>query len=224
MPEEQCLIPVEDLLRPDESTCALFDARPPKAAAREANDEKKADDEAARLASREVRAPAPPAPRPPPRRLAIPSSFGGSAVKGRTGPRGDDATLARASPVPVAAEEVAAGVFPAEPSGDVFSPSAGKENRAASPPKKKPRFASFKTAEATEPKPKPKPETQTQTQAEADARRSCRSGDRPAERTRRRGRRGGPRRKKPVAFFAAAGARATRHAPRGGGGGGGGGG
>ena len=30
-------------------------------------------------------------------------------MKGRTGPRGDDATLARASPVPVAAEEVAAG-------------------------------------------------------------------------------------------------------------------
>ena len=145
---ETVLIPAADLRRLNESTCARVEAGPPEAA--ETGD---ADD--ARLASLPA-APAPAAPRPPPRRLDIPSAFAGNAPKGRTGtPRGDAPRVAAS---PVSAAEAAEDMPQEEPSGNA---GAEKENRAGSLPRKKPRFASFKTAATPKPTPKPKPSFKT---------------------------------------------------------------
>ena len=142
---DQVLVPAADLRRLNESACALIEADPPQAPApREADD--------APLASLPA-APAPAAPRPPPRRLAIPSAFAGNAPTRRAGAQEGGAPLAAASPVPGG---VRLGAPPASPPGETGFV-AEKENRAASPPRKKPRFASFKSAQTVRLQPSPIP-------------------------------------------------------------------
>ena len=148
---EACLLPMADLLRPDAFSCALVEA-----ASEEADDAVFVRENASRLA------PAPP--RPPPRRLAVPSAF---RERSSCGADAESSLADGASPAPEvseAAEETSGPEAPEETR-------AGKENRAAAepepepeppaPPKKKPRFASFKTAATPKPTPKPKPSFKT---------------------------------------------------------------
>jgi hypothetical protein len=146
---EACLLPVADLLRPDAFSNALVEA-----ASEEADD--------AFLVCENASRPAPAPPRPPPRRLAIPSAF---RERSSCGADAESSLADGASPAPEvseAAEEASGPEAPEETRAE-------KENLAAAeaeppaPPKKKPRFASFKTAAAATPKstPKPKPSFKT---------------------------------------------------------------